>query len=157
MPHAPTRPSGHHAHAAVRRLRAERARHKGAAVIEFALVLPVLLMILLGIIDFGLAIYTQSVITHASREGARAGVVLALNRPSASTIQTVVQNELIRSLGSLNQFGVLSFTPPAPCVDTGNNLTVQIAYSFQGFALGVLGKTFNHPIHLSAKTTMACE
>lgn len=43
---------------------------------EFALVLPVLLLILFGIIEFGLVMFDQAVITNASREGARAGIVL---------------------------------------------------------------------------------
>ena len=50
----------------------------GAAAVEFALLLPLLLSLFLGIVDLGLAVYTQSVLSNASREGARAGVVLAL-------------------------------------------------------------------------------
>jgi Flp pilus assembly protein TadG len=48
---------------------------KGAAVIEFALILPILLLLLLGTIDGSLALYDKAVITNASREGARAGIV----------------------------------------------------------------------------------
>jgi Flp pilus assembly protein TadG len=46
-------------------------RQEGAAVVEFALCLIPLLLILGGIIDFGQAWYMQSVLTTASREGAR--------------------------------------------------------------------------------------
>jgi len=136
-----------------------RTRHgqKGAAVVEFALLLPVLLSLLLGVVDLGLAVYTQSVLANASREGARAGVVLALNRPSSQAINAVVQTYLSNSLGAVNKFGTLAFTAPAPCVDANGTLTVQMSYSFKGFAMGAVASAFNQPIVLGAKTTMACE
>lgn len=46
-------------------------RESGAAAVEFALVLPLLLILLAGIVDFGRAFYTQVVLTNAAREGAR--------------------------------------------------------------------------------------
>lgn len=102
----------------------------GAAAVEFALLLPLLLSLFLGIVDLGLAVYTQSVLSNASREGARAGVVLALNRPTSQAINAVVQNYLSNSLGSVNKFGLLAFTPPPLCrcqwhVDRANELQLQ--------------------------------
>jgi Flp pilus assembly protein TadG len=44
---------------------------RGAAAVEFALVLPILLLLLGGIIDFGFALNTQISLTHAAREGVR--------------------------------------------------------------------------------------
>lgn len=49
------------------RLRSER----GAAAVEFALVVPALLLLLLGIIEFGRAYNVQISLTHAARESAR--------------------------------------------------------------------------------------
>src|SRR6185312_11491700 len=49
-----------------------RERERGAAAVEFALVLPVLLMLIFGIIDFGRMLAAKIVITEAAREGARA-------------------------------------------------------------------------------------
>lgn len=129
----------------------------GAAAVEFALLLPLLLSLFLGIVDLGLAVYTQSVLSNASREGARAGVVLALNRPTSQAINAVVQNYLSNSLGSVNKFGLLTFTPPPPCVDANGTLTVQMSYSFKGFAMGAVTNAFSQPIVLAAHTTMACE
>jgi Flp pilus assembly protein TadG len=125
--------------------------------VEFALVLPFLLALLLGVVDLGLAVYTQSLLSNASREGARAGVVLALTRPSSQAIATVVQSYLSNSLGTVNKFGTLSFAAPAPCVDGNGNLTVQMSYSFKGFAMGAVADAFSQPLVLTAKTTMACE
>lgn len=48
---------------------------RGAAAIEMALVLPVLILVLGGIIDFGRLFYTQIMLTNAAREGARAGII----------------------------------------------------------------------------------
>jgi len=48
---------------------------KGTALVEFAIVLSLLLALIFGIIEFGLAIFNRQVITNAAREGARAGIV----------------------------------------------------------------------------------
>jgi hypothetical protein len=48
---------------------------KGAAIVEFALILPLLLILLFGIIEFSLLLYNKAMITNASREGARYGIV----------------------------------------------------------------------------------
>ncbi len=44
---------------------------RGAAAVEFALLLPLLLLLVFGIIDFGRAINVQITLTQAAREGAR--------------------------------------------------------------------------------------
>lgn len=56
------------------RRRARRRTDRGAVAIEFALLLPVMLLILGGIIDFGRAFFTQITVTNAAREGARAAI-----------------------------------------------------------------------------------
>lgn len=48
---------------------------RGASAVEFALLLPLLMIILFGIIEFGMALYRQAILTNASREGARLGIV----------------------------------------------------------------------------------
>lgn len=48
-----------------------RERQSGAAMIEFALVLPLLLVLLMGIIDFGLYFYNDLQLTHVARDAAR--------------------------------------------------------------------------------------
>lgn len=53
------------------RVRSER----GAELIEFALVFPLLLMVVLGIVDFGFLFHRMEVITNAAREGARIAVL----------------------------------------------------------------------------------
>ena len=67
------------------RLIANRKREEGASAVEFAIILPVLLLLLCGIIDFGVLFYDKQLIANASRVGARAGIA----RTSA-TISSIV-------------------------------------------------------------------
>ena len=48
---------------------------KGGALIELAIVLPLLVLLLIGAVEFGILYYNKQVITNASREGARAGII----------------------------------------------------------------------------------
>ena len=61
--------------AALTPLRHRIGQERGAELIEMALVLPLLLLIVGGIIDFGLLFREFNVVTNAAREGARAGVL----------------------------------------------------------------------------------
>ena len=62
-----------------------RRRHRGAAgqsLVEFALVLPVFLLMMFGLIDVGRFVYLSSTLSQAAREGARLGSVEASYRGS---------------------------------------------------------------------------
>lgn len=48
----------------------------GQALVEFAFVLPILLLLIVGLIDFGLLFYTQMSVVNAAWEGARAGATI---------------------------------------------------------------------------------
>ena len=59
------------------RVRSERLRgEQGAELVEFALTLPLLLLLVLGIIEFGFLFQEYEVVTNASREGARLGAFI---------------------------------------------------------------------------------
>lgn len=47
----------------------------GSAVVEFAIILPILFLVLFGIIEFGLLFVNKQMLVTASREGARLGIV----------------------------------------------------------------------------------
>lgn len=69
---------------------------KGQALVEFALVLPILLILLLGILDFGRAIAAYNSVSNAARSGARVAIV---NQDPAA-IEAAVNSEAI-SLGDV--------------------------------------------------------
>jgi Flp pilus assembly protein TadG len=63
-----------------------RNRQQGQALVEFAILLPVLLLLLLGIVQFGLAFNNYIQVTSAAREGARkASVSRSLGSSAAAT------------------------------------------------------------------------
>ena len=53
-----------------RLIRARKSDSPSQSLVEFALVLPILLLLILGVMDFGRMFYTQMVLTNAAREGA---------------------------------------------------------------------------------------
>ena len=73
-----------------KRLRSE----SGASAVEFALLLPVLMMVLFGIIEFGLALYRQAILTNASREGARLGIVQSIPAITTAAINATIDTYL---------------------------------------------------------------
>lgn len=99
-------------------------RERGAAAVEFALVLPVLIALLLGIIDFGGAFSAQQTLTYAARAGAR--VMVLQNSTSAAT--SAAQNAA-SPLGTLpaSAFAV----SPSAC-SPGTQVTFTVNYTFTG-------------------------
>ena len=71
--------------------RSRRRKRWGVAAVEFAVVVPVFLLLLLGMIEFGRAIMVQQMLTNASREGARLGV---LDGTTTAQVRTTVENYL---------------------------------------------------------------
>ncbi|GLC26678.1 TadE/TadG family type IV pilus assembly protein [Roseisolibacter agri] len=71
-----------------RRLARARRDDHGAAVVEFALVVPVLFLIIFAVIDFGRALWTLNVLSSGVREGARAAAVESDVTTAASTAKT---------------------------------------------------------------------
>ena len=55
--------------------RATTPRRRGQALVEFALVIPIFLLILVGLFDLGSAVFSYNSVTNAAREGARLGIV----------------------------------------------------------------------------------
>lgn len=68
----------------------KRLRHEdGQSMVEFALILPVFLLILCGIIDFGWLFYNQLSLNNACREGARYAVV---NTAEGANTQAIIEH-----------------------------------------------------------------
>ncbi len=63
-------------HHLIMALRTHSGSHGGQVIVEFALLMPVLLLLVLGIMEFGRAWMNANMVTQAAREGARAAIVL---------------------------------------------------------------------------------
>ena len=106
-------------------------QERGAQILEAALVLPILLTLLIGIVWVGRAYNVYQTITRAAREGARVGVAPSCGAcgntyPSSSEIQTAVDNVL--SAASLDPAtAIITIQPDRP---TGQ-VAVQVNYPFQ--------------------------
>lgn len=142
----------------LRSCRTRRLPQQGAAAVEFALVLPVLLLILLGIVDFSLALYDKAVITNASREGARAGIVLRSPKLSETEIRAVVWRYTDPALISLgNRVRPTVVVDPAAPANFPTPLRVTVTYTFQGIAMGNLFNALGMPWVLTATSVMVNE
>lgn len=75
-----------------RHSKSKEKREEGQAMVEFALVLPVFLLILCGIIDFGWLFYNQLSLNNACREGARYAVVNTAEGASTQAIENHIKN-----------------------------------------------------------------
>ncbi|BBH67335.1 hypothetical protein ACTI_40200 [Actinoplanes sp. OR16] len=126
----------------------------GAVAIEFAIILPVLLLILFAIIDMGRMLQQQIQLTEAAREGARLG---ALNGTT-----TDVKNKVQNIVGS----GVALTYPSGPTLCTsgaavGTDAVVTVNRAFQpvtpitSMIKRLSGKTVA-PVTLKATGVMAC-
>ncbi len=141
---------------------------KGAAVVEFAVVLPLLLMVVFGIIEFGLLIYNKAMITNASREAARAGVVFStdlatgsLDRLSeadmANIVNTYSQAYLITFSGT-QQNPQTTVTPASPeTMASGQLLTVTVAYHYDYLLMPAFLSDLAGGLDLQAITAMRAE
>jgi Flp pilus assembly protein TadG len=74
------------------RLRIFASSEGAAALVEFAIVLPILLLIVFGIVDFGRALYTANNLTSAVREGARLASTQISPDPTVAASKTAVTN-----------------------------------------------------------------
>ena len=131
---------------------------RGAAVVEFALILPILLGLLIGGIDLSLALYDKAVITNASREGARAGIVARNPQLSDAQIRQVVNQYAQSALVNLGA----NPASPTVVIQKGSmsgdpTLQVTVSYTFQGIGLGSLFQSLGKPWVLQSSTVMVYE
>lgn len=125
---------------------------------EFALILPMLLLVLFMIIEFSIILYDKAIITNASREGARMGIVYQPDpRPSASAIAATVDNYCASNLISFGPATPVT-TVPVACVSPGGTLlTVNVTYTYSFFVLPQFLKGVPTGLTLTGNTVMRCE
>ena len=143
----------------------------GGSLIEFALIAPLLFVILFGIIEFGVLLFDKAMLTNASREGARAGIVYdfdstaGTNHPGNSTIITTVQQycqDYLISFGTGSAINVaISRSGSASLDSAGDQLTVNVTYPFRFLVfsniLALIGGDLADDLTLEAETVMRME
>ena len=135
----------------------------GLAMTEFVIVAPVLLILLFGILEFGLVLYDKAVLTNAAREGARHGIVFFDGRDEA-TIETNAVNAVTFYCDNNHLYSfdsTAAIDPDADVVgsETGSILTVTVTYPYKFLVFAGLMKIFGSDgtITLSAESVMRLE
>jgi Flp pilus assembly protein TadG len=143
-----------------------RHNQKGVALIEFAIVLPLLLLLVFGAIEFGLLLYNKQVITNASREGARAGItpIDAAGNVNQALIKKTVKDYCnkkdntdtwkIINLNSPFYIAIADANVPDALLDANKDLTVTVTFNYPLLFAQIVGITNTT---VSAQTVMRME
>ena len=109
-----------------------RRRERGAALVEAAITVPIILLISVGIFEFGRAYQTWQVLTNAAREGARLAVI---NGSTDADVTTRVRNYM--TAGQLSNAATAGVTINRAVALTGSDTASQITinYPFQFMVL----------------------
>ena len=108
--------------------RAQISSERGAALLETALTLPIVLMICVGIFEFGRAYQTWQLLTNAAREGARVAVV---GGTTDLDIETAVRTYMAAErLGNAGTAPIAVNRKVALGSNTGTEVTIQYPFSF---------------------------
>jgi Flp pilus assembly protein TadG len=110
---------------------------EGQALVEFSLMIMLLLAVVFGIVDFGAALYDQTMLASAATDGARSGAIAG---GSTSTAQAAAQSAVNNAIGC---------TPSASATTTGGTpaqIQVTVSCSYSGITpLGsLIGLIFPH-------------
>lgn len=136
----------------LRRWKRMKEEH-GQGVAEFAIAIPLVLFVLLGILEFGWLFNAKITLTSAAREGARVAVVSTIdqrNRAYFASAEAVsgtsgitIPNDNIHFIYSTNE----------EIVNNTNNAIVEI----KGLVKPLVGLFFNGPIEIQARAVMRIE
>lgn len=104
----------------------------GQTLVEFALILPIFILMLVGIFDFGRAIYAYNTINNAAREAVRVGIVNQnVGAIEAEALAQAVSLGLDSTDVTVN-FMEPDFTDAEPCASTpGYSCVVEVEVRFQ--------------------------
>jgi Flp pilus assembly protein TadG len=123
----------------------------GQAMVEFAVILPVLLLILFAILQFGVVFNNYIQVTAAAREGARkAAVSRSLGTSAAETAATTSAKG---AAPGLKQNSITVSFPNSPTFAQGSDVAVKVTYPYAISIIGLVVASGN----LSSTTTMRVE
>ena len=108
-----------------------RARRlAGMAMVEFVLILPALIVMLFGILEFGVLFFQWQTLSNAAREGAREAIVFRKNCDSAA-LQTLIEQTVIDYAGAANiAVDAADIAITGSCTGSGEPLRVEVSHDF---------------------------
>jgi Flp pilus assembly protein TadG len=104
--------------------RSYRKKRRGAAAVEFAVVSPLLLLLILGLLEFGRMVMVQQVITNASREGARHAIT---RRATSGSVTEICQHALKHAAV---KHATVSVNPDPATAPPGTLITVRTSADY---------------------------
>lgn len=121
-------------------------RKRGQELVEFALVLPVLILLILGMMEYSRAYYTSSLLQNAAREGARYGLL----HPTDTDTITTRARQFITGLNPDN-LTIEVFTPDGD-TNRGSRIRVTVSYQYESIVPFLRGYTMrgNSTMHIEA-------
>jgi Flp pilus assembly protein TadG len=149
-----------------------RRREEGSVAVEFGILVPLFLLLVFGIVDFGHAYYMKEMATNASREGARYGtryVAPGGTRTLPKDLNPSIQNYLMNTWGGSGLNGLFSTANPQVTLNgpgiiesvaanlPDEDLTVTVTVTKNWFVIGKLIPGIGSATVISASTTMKCE
>ena len=129
----------------------------GAELIEFMLVFPMLILLVAGILDFGMLLRTYEVVVNAAREGARVAI---LDGYSTSDVQTRVQQYLDAAGLSATPTVTVDNVPLATGAGTFTARRVTLGYTYNFVPLSGVATLFGGSfgtVPLTAVSVMRAE
>ncbi len=140
---------------------------KGTSIVEFAIVLPLLIILIFGMVEFAVLFYDKAVITNASREGARAAIVFRADPAtgiytplSPSDIQGIVNSYVGTYLIGFPRTTATTTSTPCivpPTVGIDDFAIVTVNYNYNFLLLPNFLGFLTSPFTLTATTRMSCE
>jgi hypothetical protein len=134
-----------------------RRHDAGAAAVEFALVLPLLLLLVCGIVDFGRALNVQLTLSAAAREGARWEALRLSATTGVSTASRVAT--AAPGIAPTPATAVLSSCPVSPSPTQNASVTATTTYTLLtplSAISGLFGGGFPSTVTLTGQGVMRC-
>jgi len=120
----------------------------GQSLVEFALILPLLVLLLFGIVDFARIFHAYLTIDHAGREAARAA--------SVGKDDVTVKNTALNDAASIHLLSGGVVISPSGTRTSGDDVSITITYPFT-FLTPVIGEIVGGSFTLSDTTVMRVE
>ena len=128
--------------------KASSRRRRGQATVEFALTIPVVLLLILGLVDLGRLMWAYESLAHAVREGTRYAIVHG-SASSHPADQVAIRNVVVQMAPPLEPDGITVLVTWNPSNAPGSQVTVEGRYTFhpatvffaQGISIDILSRS----------------